>query len=97
MNKAELVSVMAQKSGLTKKETEVALNALLEAVQGALQLDEKVILVGFGAFEMRAKAARKGLNPRTKQAIDIPATTVPVFKAGKEFKMRVSGTEQPAK
>ena len=86
MNKAELVSRMAEKSELTKKEAEMALNALMESIQEALVSGDKVQLVGFGTFETRERAAREGRNPRTKETINIPASTVPVFKAGKEFK-----------
>ena len=90
MNKAELVSRMAEKSELTKKEAEMALNALMESIQEALVSGDKVQLVGFGTFETRERAAREGRNPRTKETITIPASTVPVFKAGKEFKDRVN-------
>ena len=90
MNKAELVSKMAEKSELTKKEAEMALNALMESIQEALVSGDKVQLVGFGTFETRERAAREGRNPRTKETINIPASTVPVFKAGKEFKERVN-------
>ena len=90
MNKAELVSRMAEKSELTKKEAEMALNALMESIQEALVSGDKVQLVGFGTFETRERAAREGRNPRTKETINIPASTVPVFKAGKKFKERVN-------
>ena len=90
MNKAELVSKMAEKSGLTKKEAEAALNAFMSSVQDALVNNEKVQLVGFGTFETRERAARVGRNPRTKEEIQIPASKVPVFKVGKEFKDRVN-------
>ena len=92
MNKAELVSKMAEKSELelTKKQIEDALNAFMGSVEEALVNGEKVQLVGFGTFETRERAAREGRNPRTKETITIPASTVPVFKAGKEFKDRVN-------
>lgn len=92
MNKAELVSKMAEKSELelTKKQIEDALNAFMGSVEEALVNGEKVQLVGFGTFETRERAAREGRNPRTKETINIPASTVPVFKAGKEFKERVN-------
>ena len=90
MNKAELITSMAEKSKLTKKDAELALKALIESVEGALENGEKVQLVGFGTFETRARAAREGRNPRTKEVIQIAATTVPVFKAGKEFKDKVN-------
>ncbi|GAA0121106.1 MAG: HU family DNA-binding protein [Clostridium argentinense] len=86
MNKSELITSMAEKSGLTKKESEVALKAFIESVEEALGRGEKVQLVGFGTFETRERAARMGRNPRTKEEIEIPASKAPVFKAGKEFK-----------
>lgn len=86
MNKAELISVMAEKSGLTKKDSEKALNAFVEAVEDALAEEDKVQLVGFGTFEVRERKARKGRNPQTGEEIDIPATKVPAFKAGKALK-----------
>ena len=90
MNKAELITSMAEKSQLTKKDAESALKAFIDSVQEALESGEKVQLVGFGTFETRERAAREGRNPRTKETITIPASTVPVFKAGKEFKDRVN-------
>lgn len=86
MNKAELVSKMAEKSELTKKEAEAALNAFMKSVEEALVAGDKVQLVGFGSFEVRKRAARKGRNPRTKEEIKIPASKAPVFKAGKALK-----------
>ena len=92
MNKAELVSKMAEKSGLTKKEAEAALNAFMSSVQDALVNNEKVQLVGFGTFETRERAARQGRNPRDpEQVIDIPASKAPVFKAGKGLKNIING------
>ena len=90
MNKAELITSMAEKSQLTKKDAETALKAFIDSVQEALENGEKVQLVGFGTFETTERAAREGRNPRTKETINIPASTVPVFKAGKEFKERVN-------
>ena len=90
MNKAELITSMAEKSQLTKKDAESALKAFIDSVQEALEGGDKVQLVGFGTFETRERAARQGRNPRTKETITIPASTVPVFKAGKEFKDRVN-------
>ena len=90
MNKAELITKMAEKSGLTKKDTETALRGFIESVTEALENKEKVQLVGFGTFETRERAAREGRNPRTKETISIPASTVPVFKAGKEMRDRVN-------
>ncbi len=86
MNKADLVSMIAAKSNLTKKDSESALNAFVETVQTALKKGEKIQLVGFGTFEVRKRAARTGINPRTKESIKIPATKAPVFKAGKALK-----------
>ena len=91
MNKSELITSMAEKSQLTKKDAEIALKAFIDSVQEALENGEKVQLVGFGTFETRERAAREGRNPRTKETINIPASTVPVFKAGKEFRSRVNG------
>ena len=85
MNKAELITSMAEKSQLTKKDAEAALKAFIDSVQEALEGGDKVQLVGFGTFETRERAAREGRNPRTKETINIP-----VFKAGKEFKERVN-------
>ncbi|CAM2859753.1 HU family DNA-binding protein [Hathewaya histolytica] len=90
MNKAELITVMSEKSKLTKKDAEAALKAFIEAVEETLEKDEKVQLIGFGTFETRKRAARKGRNPRTKEEIEIPASIAPVFKAGKEFKEKVN-------
>ncbi|SFB14254.1 bacterial nucleoid protein Hbs [Clostridium frigidicarnis] len=90
MNKAELITNMAEKSKLTKKDAEVALKAFIESVVEALESSEKVQLVGFGTFEARQREERKGRNPKTKEEIIIPASKVPVFKAGKEFKDRVN-------
>ena len=90
MNKAELITSMAEKSQFTKKDAESALKAVIDSVQEALENGDKVQLIGFGTFETRERAAREGRNPRTKETITIPASTVPVFKAGKEFKDRVN-------
>ena len=86
MNKAELVAAIAAKTGDTKKSAEESLNAFVDVVTAALAKGEKVQLVGFGSFETRKRAARKGRNPRTKEEIKIPASTAPVFKAGKALK-----------
>ena len=91
MNKAELVSKMAEKSELTKKEAEAALNAFMASVEEALVNGEKVQLVGFGTFETRERAARQGRNPRDpQQVINIPASKAPVFKAGKVLKEAIN-------
>lgn len=90
MNKAELITKMSEKTNLTKKDTEMALKAFIETVEEALEGRDKVQLIGFGTFETRERAERIGRNPRTKEEITIPASTVPVFKPGKEFKERVN-------
>lgn len=91
MNKADLVSKMAEKSGLTKKDAEAALNAFIESVEGALEVGEKVQLVGFGTFEVRERKPRQGRNPRNpEQVIEIPASKAPVFKAGKTLKEKIN-------
>lgn len=89
MNKTDLISSIAQKTGLTKKNSEAALNAFVASVEESLQKGEKVVLVGFGTFEVRKRAARKGRNPQTKKEILIPASKAPVFKAGKGLKEKV--------
>ena len=86
MNKAELVAAIAAKTGESKKATEAAVNAFTEVIAEALKGGDKVQLVGFGSFEVRKRAARKGRNPQTKEEIKIPASKAPVFKAGKALK-----------
>ena len=86
MNKAELVAAIAAKTGESKKATEAAVNALTEVIAETLKGGDKVQLVGFGSFEVRKRAARKGRNPQTKEEIKIPASKAPVFKAGKALK-----------
>ncbi|MDR2655337.1 MAG: HU family DNA-binding protein [Oscillospiraceae bacterium] len=90
MTKTELIGAVANKTGMTKKDSDKAVNSVLEAISEALAKGEKVTLVGFGNFEVRSRAARKGHNPRTKDVIDIPASTLPVFKAGKSLKDAVT-------
>ncbi|NPV44015.1 DNA-binding protein HU [Koleobacter methoxysyntrophicus] len=90
MNKSELIASIAEKSGLTKKDSEKALNAFIESVEEALVKGDKVQLVGFGTFEVRERSARKGRNPQTGDEIDIPAASVPAFKAGKALKDKVN-------
>lgn len=89
MNKAELISSVAEKTELTKKDSEKAVNAVLEAIGAALGNGDKVQLVGFGTFEIRERAARKGRNPQTGEEISIAAARVPVFKAGKSLREAV--------
>ena len=91
MNKTDLVDVVAQATGLTKKQAEAAINATLDAVTDALTKEEKVVLVGFGTFETKKRSARKGRNPSTKEVIDIPASKAPTFKAGKGLKDKING------
>jgi len=86
MNKKELVERIVEKSGLSKHDVEVTLKAFIETVEETVASGDKVQLVGFGTFEPRERSARKGHDPRTGESIDIPATRVPVFKAGKTFK-----------
>ncbi|ADU73718.1 MAG TPA: HU family DNA-binding protein [Hungateiclostridium thermocellum] len=86
MNKTELINSIASKSGLSKKNSEAALNAFIASVEEALKKGDKVVLVGFGTFEVKNRAARKGRNPQTKEEITIPASKAPVFKAGKGLK-----------
>ena len=91
MNKTELVASVAEKSGLTKKDSEKAVNALFASIEEALVAGDKVQLVGFGTFEVRERKERKGQNPQTKKPITIPATKVAAFKAGKNLKDVVAG------
>lgn len=86
MNKTELINAVAEKAGLSKKAAEAAVNATLSAITDGLKADEKVQLVGFGSFEVKHRAERTGLNPRTKEPVAIAASKVPTFKAGKALK-----------
>ena len=86
MNKTELIAAVAEKANLSKKDADLAVGAFIDSVCEALASGDKVQLVGFGTFEVRARAARTGRNPQTKQTITIPASKAPVFKAGKAFK-----------
>jgi DNA-binding protein HU-beta len=91
VNKTELVAGVAEKAGLTKKDAEKAVNALFDSVQQELVEGGKVQMIGFGTFEVKERAARKGRNPRTGEDIEIPASKNPVFKAGKALKDAVNG------
>ena len=93
MTKAELINAVAQKTELSKKDSEKAVVAVLDAISETLAAGEKVALVGFGTFEVKERAAREGINPRTKEKIEIPASKLPVFKAGKG-KARLSSMQQ---
>ena len=86
MNKTELIAAVAESAGLTKKDTERVLNAAIDAITASLVKGEKVQISGFGSFETKEREARVGRNPHTKEAIEIPATRVPSFKASKALK-----------
>lgn len=86
MNKTELIAIAAENAGMTKKDTERTLNAAIDAITEALSRGEKVQLSGFGTFEVKDREARVGRNPHTKEAVEIPATRVPAFKASKSLK-----------
>jgi len=86
LNKAELVSAVAEKADMSKKDSEKAVKAVFEVIEESLAQSEKVQLVGFGTFEVKERAARTGRNPQTKEEIQIPAAKVPGFKAGKALK-----------
>jgi len=90
MNKAELVAALSTKTGASKKASEASLNALVEIISTSLKKGDKVQLVGFGTFETRKRATRKGRNPQTGAEIKIPASKSPVFKAGKALKETVN-------
>jgi len=86
MNKTDLIAAVAEKSELSKKDAEKAVGAFLSAIEESLKAGEKVSIVGFGTFEAKSRPARKGHNPQTRQEIDIPASVLPTFKAGKALK-----------
>jgi len=90
MNKAELISAVATAAEVSKKDAEAVIVATLDTITAALKEGEKVQLVGFGSFEVKKRAARIGRNPKTKESIEIPASVVPVFKAGKALKDTVA-------
>ena len=90
MNKTDLIATVAEVADLSKKDAEKAVNATFDAITAALEAGEKVSLVGFGAFDVKERAARMGRNPRTKEEVEIPATRVPLFKAGKALKDTVA-------
>lgn len=90
MNKTELIAAVAERTGLSKKDAEAAVNAFTEAVTAALKDGDKVQLVGFGTFEVKDRAARVGIKPGTTEQINIPAAKVPAFKAGKALKDAVN-------
>ena len=86
INKTELVAAVAAKAELSKKDAEAAVNAVFDSVKDALAEGDKVSLIGFGTFSVKTRAARTGLNPRTKETIEIPESKVPAFKAGSALK-----------
>ena len=90
MNKSELIAAAAEKAGLSKKDTEAAVNAAIDAITAALKKGDKVQLVGFGSFEVKTRAARTGRTPQTGKEIKIPASKLPAFKAGKALKDAVA-------
>ncbi|MCD8049702.1 MAG: HU family DNA-binding protein [Clostridia bacterium] len=90
MNKTELIAAIAEKSGLSKKDSDAALTAVVESITDALKAGDKVALMGFGTFEVRERAAHVGKNPATGESIDIPACKTPAFKAGKSLKDAVN-------
>ncbi len=89
MNKTELIATVAEKTGATRKDTEQIVNAVLEVIGDEMAAGGRVQLVGFGAFETKHREPRVGRNPKTREAVEIPASTVPVFKAGKALKEKV--------
>lgn len=91
MNKLDLIKKIAAGADVTQKQASAMLDSTLSEIVEAVAAGEKVQLVGFGTFECKMRAARAGLNPKTKERIEIPASNLPVFKAGKEFKERVNG------
>jgi len=95
MNKGELVDAVAENASVTKKQADAVLSAALEAIMKAVSEGDKVTLVGFGSFESRERKAREGRNPKTGDKMEIPATRVPAFSAGKLFKDRVAPPKEP--
>lgn len=94
MNKQELINAVAAETGLTKKDSGAALDALTAAISSSLAKGEPVRLLGFGTFDVKSRAARTGKNPKTGESISIPASKVPAFKAGKELKDCVAGAKK---
>ena len=90
MNKTELITLTAQNAGMTRKDAERVINAAIDAITAALVNGDKVQLSGFGSFEVKDREARIGRNPHTKEAVEIPATKVPVFKASKALRDTVA-------
>lgn len=94
MNKGELVDAVADKASVTKKQVDAVLNAVLEVIMEAVSSGDKVTLVGFGSFESRERKAREGRNPKTNEKMEIPATRVPAFSAGKLFREKVAPAKE---
>jgi DNA-binding protein HU-beta len=92
VNKGELVDAIASKVSVTKKEADAIVTAMMDSIMETVAKNDKVTLVGFGTFEARQRQAREGRNPSTGEAIKIPATTVPAFSAGKQFKEQVAAS-----
>ena len=90
MNKTDIIAAVAQKTGMTKKDAERVINATVETIEASLVKGDKVQISGFGIFEVKAREARVGRNPRTKETIQIPATRLPAFKASKALKDAVA-------
>ena len=90
MNKAELIAAVAEKAGMSKKDTEKVVNATFDTIIDSMKAGEKVQLVGFGAFDVKVRGVRMGRNPKTKEEIEIAASRVPSFKAGKTLKEAVA-------
>jgi DNA-binding protein HU-beta len=90
MNKAELITAVAEKTGFSKKDAEKVVNATFDTITETLETGEKVQLVGFGVYEVKERGVRVGRNPKTKEVIEIPASRVPSFKAGKALKEAVA-------
>jgi DNA-binding protein HU-beta len=86
MNKTELIAAVAEKAGMSKKDADTAVNAMIDTIVNTVANEEKVQIVGFGTFEIRNRSERQGRDPRTNSPITIPASKVPAFKAGKAFK-----------
>ncbi len=91
MNKTDLVNIVAEKAGISKKTAEQTIGVVFDAITEGLVTEGKVQLVGFGAFEVKNRSARMGRNPKTKEPIQIPASKAPVFKPGKVLKDAISG------
>lgn len=86
MNKTELIAAVAEKTGMSKKDADAAVSAVIDTIVAEVAKEEKVQIVGFGTFEVRSRSERQGRDPRTNSPITIPASKVPAFKAGKAFK-----------